>query len=61
MLLWTVACWRCLSIDENAARLSLFIRRRISMRLFSEGGTARVRSVDVWELGSIWQHPAETK
>jgi beta-fructofuranosidase len=32
-----------------------------SMRLFSEGGTARIRSVDVWELGSIWRHPAETK
>jgi len=26
-----------------------------SLRLFSEGGTARVRTVDVWEIGSIWE------
>lgn len=31
-----------------------------AMRLFSDGGTARIRSVDVWEIGSIWQHPTET-
>jgi len=29
------------------------------LRLFSEGGTARIRSVDVWEMGSIWDRPAE--
>ncbi len=28
-----------------------------AMRLFSEGGTARIRSVDVWEMGSIWNRP----
>jgi len=32
-----------------------------AMRLFSEGGTARMRSVDVWEVGSIWQHPSESE
>ncbi len=26
-----------------------------AMRLFSDGGTAHIRSVDVWEMGSIWQ------
>lgn len=29
-----------------------------AMRLFSEGGAAEVRSVDVWEMGSIWEQPA---
>ena len=29
-----------------------------AIRLFSEGGTARIRSVDVWEMGSIWHRPA---
>jgi len=29
-----------------------------AMRLFSRGGTARIRSVDVWEMGSIWEPPA---
>jgi len=28
-----------------------------AMRLFSKGGTARIRSVDVWEMGSIWERP----
>jgi hypothetical protein len=28
------------------------------MRLFSEGGTAHVRSIDVLEIGSIWDRPA---
>ena len=32
-----------------------------AMRLFSEGGTARIRSIDVWEMGSIWQPPTETQ
>lgn len=32
-----------------------------AIRLFSEGGTARIRSVDVWEMGSIWERPKETK
>jgi sucrose-6-phosphate hydrolase SacC (GH32 family) len=32
-----------------------------AMRLFSKGGTARIRSVDVWDMGSIWQPPTETK
>ena len=32
-----------------------------AIRLFSEGGTARLRMVDVWEMGSIWQQPAETE
>ena len=26
-----------------------------AMRLFSEGGAACIRSVDVWEMGSIWE------
>ena len=30
-----------------------------AMRLFSEGGTARIRSVDVWEMGSIWKRATE--
>jgi beta-fructofuranosidase len=29
-----------------------------AMRLFSEGGTAHVRSIDVLEIGSIWDRPA---
>jgi beta-fructofuranosidase len=29
-----------------------------AMRLFSEGGTARIRSIDVWQMGSIWERPA---
>jgi sucrose-6-phosphate hydrolase SacC (GH32 family) len=32
-----------------------------AMRLFSQGGAARIRSVDVWEIGSIWQPPKETE
>lgn len=28
-----------------------------SMRLTAEGGAARIRSVDVWEVGSIWERP----
>ena len=31
-----------------------------AIRLFSEGGTARIRSVDVWEMGSIWERPKKT-
>jgi beta-fructofuranosidase len=31
-----------------------------AMRLFSQGGAARIRSVDVWEMGSIWQPPPES-
>ncbi|MDQ1317496.1 MAG: beta-fructofuranosidase, partial [Candidatus Poribacteria bacterium] len=26
-----------------------------AMRLFSNGGAAYIRSVDVWEMGSIWE------
>ncbi len=29
-----------------------------SIRLFSDGGTAHIRSVDVWEIGSIWKKPS---
>lgn len=32
-----------------------------AMRLFSQGGTAHLRSVDVWEMGSIWRPPAKTE
>ena len=28
-----------------------------AIRLFSEGGKDRIRSVDVWEMGSIWERP----
>ena len=30
-----------------------------AIRLFSEGGTARIRSVGIWEMGSVWARPAQ--
>ena len=29
----------------------------LGVEVFAEGGTATVRSLDVWQLGSIWDRP----
>jgi beta-fructofuranosidase len=30
-----------------------------AIRLFTEGGAARIRSIDIWEMGSIWSQPTQ--